>query len=190
MAPRASFLGEGSDNLLDLDNDENEYYSFERAKNVLSENVIDDLTIIVVNVDSLPKNLWYLNKTLRLLNFQPDIIALSETHITEKFNTHYNPYMPGYKYFPSPKSSLRKGSAGAFVKLSLSATERKDLDISVPGIFETVWFDIDHGTRGRSSTFGVVYRHCGSTDIPFFQRKLEPVLSKLNQKKNRFLYCW
>ena len=186
MAPRASFLGDRNDDIINFDNGENEYYSFDRAKNVLSENVAGDLTIIVVNMDSLPKNLWYLNKTLSLLKFQPDIIALSETHITEKSNSYYHPHMPGYKYFASTKSSLKKGSAGVFVKLSLSATERKDLDISVPGVFETVWFDVDHRTRGKSSTFGVVYRHCGSTEIPFFQRKLETVMSRLNQKNSDF----
>lgn len=72
----------------------------------------------------------------------------------------------------------RAGSSGVFVGNSLSVTMRADLDISVPGIFETVWFDIDQKLRSKKITFGVVYRHCGITDILFFQRKLELLVVK------------
>ena len=186
MASGSHFLSEGSANMLDSGVSENEYYSFERLKNINLKNNTSDLTIIVVNIESLPSNMNYLTSTLRLLNFSPDIIALSETRITEKSNSYYNAHLENYKYFPSPKSTSRAGSSGVFVRNSLSVTMRADLDISVPGIFETVWLDIDQKLRGKKSTFGVVYRHCGDTDIPFFQRKLEPVLSKLNQSNSDF----
>ena len=64
---------------------------------------------------------------------------------------------------------------------------RNDLDISVPGVFETLWFDIEHKIGGKKSIFGLVYRHCdGSVDIPFFQRKLETNLTKLNRENSEF----
>ena len=110
---------------------------------------------------------------LRLLNFSPDIIGLSETRITDIVNTYYKPHLENYVYYPSTNSSLRAGSAGIFVKSSLVVTKRGDLDISVPGLFETVWVDIEHKFGGKNNTFGAVYGHPGSTNIPFFERKYE-----------------
>ena len=71
-----------------------------------------------------------------------------------------------------------------FIKKSLDIDIRNDLDISIPGIFETFWFDVHHETRGKRSTIGVIYRHPGITDIPFFERRLESSLSKLNIKNS------
>ena len=50
---------------------------------------------------------------------------------------------------------------------------RNDLDISVPGISETLWFDVKHEFRGKYSTIGIMYRHAGLMGIPFFERRLE-----------------
>ena len=180
------FFGEGDDCPFNLDLIENEYYSFERLKSVISHTNNGEITVMVVNVDSLPKNIDYLQETLSFTKFSPDIIGLSETRITEKVNSYYHPHLPNYQYYPSPKSTTRAGSAGVFVKTSFVVTLRSDLDISVPGIFETLWFDIEHKSGGKKSTFGVVYRHCGDTDIPFFERKLESTLSKLNRENSEF----
>ena len=126
--------------------------------------------------------------TLSFTKFSPDIIGLSETRITEKVNSYYHPHLPNYKYYPSPKSTTSAGSAGVFVKTSFVVTLRNDLDISVPGIFETFWFDIEHKTGGKKSTFGVVYRHCGVTDIPFLNENLNPLFQSLTGKILSFIF--
>ena len=152
----------------------------------MSDNQVDELTVMVINIESLPSNFAYFTSTLTNLKFAPDIIGLSETKITETVNSYYNPHIENYDYYPSPKSTNRAGSAGVFIKSSISATLRFDLDISVPGLFETLWFDINHSTGGKKSTFGIVYRHPGVWDIPFLEHKLESALAKLNQKKSDF----
>ena len=72
-----------------------------------------------------------------MLNFTPDIIALSETNLTTKSNSYYNQKLPNYTYYYS-KSNTKTGSVGVFIKNSFTVDIRYDLDISVPGIFETV----------------------------------------------------
>jgi len=75
------------------------------------------------------------------------------------------------------------GSVGAFVKDSLDVTLRKDLDITVPGVFETVWFDV-RNNKNKKCTMGIIYRHPGLSEISFFERKLEMSLSKLRAKNS------
>ena len=165
--------------------EETEYYSHEKLKSLIQAKGKSDISAIHINIRSLPSRIGDLTNTLSSLDFYPDIIGLSETKITIKANSHFNPCIPNYNFFQS-QSSTCSGSVGVFVKNKFVVKVRNDLDITVPGLFETVWFDIEHNTRGKKSTFGIVYRHPGFTDIPFFQRKLDTTLHKLNRSKNSF----
>ena len=138
-----------------------------------------------VTIRSLPLRINDLTNTFSTLDFCPDIIGLSETKITAKANSHYNPCITGYNFFQS-QSSTCSGSVGVFVKNSFVVKIRNDLDITVPGLFETIFVDIEHENRRKKITFGIIYRHPGFTDIPFFQRKLESTLEKLNRSQNSF----
>ena len=171
-----------------LNTDENEYYSYAKLKNVISQNPEKALTIMSLNISSLPRHFNGLCTALNFLNFKPDIIGITETKITEKKNTYYQPYIKDYRYLPSPLSTSVCGSAGVFIKDSFDIDLRKDLDISVPGLFETVWFDINsnNNNRNKKITIGLVYRHPGVTDIPFFERRLEKNMSKLNCSNSNF----
>ena len=73
------FFGEGDDCPISLDLIENEYYSFDRLRRVISHTNDGEITVMVVNIDSLPKNIDYLQDTLSFTKFSPDIIGLSET---------------------------------------------------------------------------------------------------------------
>ena len=131
MSLGPAFFGEGNDSPIDLDKIENEYYSVDRLNTLINDKNKGELRVMVVNISSLPLNIDYLTTTLRLLNFAPDIIGLTETRITETVNSYYNPHIENYVYYPSPKSTKGAGSAGVFIKSSLVATVRHDLDISV-----------------------------------------------------------
>ena len=165
--------------------EEIEYFSYEKWKSLLLSKNKNDISAIHVNIRSLPARISDLTNTFAILDFYPDIIGLSETKITSKTNTHFNPSIPNYTFFQS-QSSTCSGSVGVFIKNSFVVKIRNDLDITVPGLFETIWFDVEHKNRGKRSTFGIIYRHPGFTDIPFFQRKLECTLNKLNRSRNSF----
>ena len=38
----------------------------------------------------------------------------------------------------------------------------------------------------RKSTCGVIYRHTGITDIPYFERRLETIMTKLNASNTNY----
>ena len=165
---------------------ETEYYTYEKLMDVVKRNSENDITVFYANVRSLPKRGAKLNNTLAMLNFSPDIIALTETKITTKVNTYYNPYIENYTFYESTKSNTVSGGVGVFVKNSLHITIRDDLDLSVPGLFETLWFDVEPKQRGKRTTVGVFYRHHGITDIPYFERRLETSMSKLNANNTNY----
>ena len=148
--------------------EETEYYSQERLKSVISLKRDNEITVLCHNIRSVPRNLDDLTNTLALLDFTPDIIGLSETKLTTIVNTYYKPHLENYKYYES-QSSTTHGSVGVFININFAVDLRHDLDISVPGIFETLWFDIEHKRGGKKSTIGIIYRHPGDTDIPFFR---------------------
>ena len=119
---------------------ETEYYSYEILKNMIKQKKDDDITLMHANIESLPQNLDDFNNRLALLEFVLDIIAFSETKITSEMNAYYKPHIIGYNFYKS-ESCTRAGSVGVFVKDSFNVKERSDLDISVTGLIETVWFD-------------------------------------------------
>ena len=172
--------GEGDEGL-----EETVYYSDERMKSIIMQKSDGDITLICINIETLPGNFNGLHTLLSLLEFEPDIIGLSETKITTKVNSYYNPHLDGYTYRQSI-SSTRSGSVGVFIKNTLVFNMRDDLDITVPGVFETIWFDVVHKQGGKKSTFGQVYRHHEKIDIPFFEHRLETIISKLNLTKSNF----
>ena len=168
--------------------EENEYYSEERLKSIIMQKREGDITLICINISSLPKNFNDFQTILSLLRFEPDIIGLSETKITTKVNSYYNPHLDNYSFYQS-KSNTQAGSVGVFIKNSLDFNIRDDLDFTVPGVFETKWFDVEQKQGGKKSTFGQVYRHHGKTEIPFFEHRLETAIAKLklNQKQSVFI---
>ena len=118
--------------------EDNEYYSYAKLKSVISQNPVNALTVMSLNISSLPRRFNDLSTALNFLNFKPDIIGLIETNITEKVNTYYQPYIEDYRYLPSPLSTSASGSAGVFIKEPFNIDLRKDLDITVPGFFKTI----------------------------------------------------
>ena len=132
--------------------EETKYYSHDEFKNILRQNKEGDITAMHFNISSLPKNFNEFHTTLALLKLEPDIIGLTETKITTKVNSYYKPHLTNYEFYQS-KSSTNSGSAGVFIKNTLEVEIRNDLDISIPGIFETVWFDITHKQRGKKKYF-------------------------------------
>ena len=140
MTEETNFRLDGIDdelNDVNLNMNITEYYSSEKLKYLLSQKRDDEITAICWNIRSLPKRFVEFTTTLSMLNFTPDIIALSETNLTTKSNSYYNPKLPNYTYYYS-KSNTKSGSVGVFINNSFTVDIRHDLDISVPGIFETV----------------------------------------------------
>ena len=85
---------------------ETEYYTYEKLIDVIKENNENDITVFYANVRSFPKRGAQLHNTLAILNFSPDVIALSETKLTTKVNTYYNPHIENYTYYESTSNTF------------------------------------------------------------------------------------
>ena len=164
---------------------ENKYYTEGEVGCLFRNKSERDFSIITFNIESLPKHFDEFEHTLDKMKTNIDIIGVTETKITDKVNSYYHPNLKGYKFYHS-RSSTTHGSAGVFIHKSLNVNKRNDLDISIPGMFETVWLDIESSGEAKKCVIGIIYRHPGITEIPFFQRKLEKTLSSLNRSDTKY----
>ena len=83
------------------------------------------------------------------------------------------------------KSSTRCCSVGLFIKNDIlsSCKIRCDLNIWHSTLFKTLWIEVDF--NNSINFIGVVYRHNGQTDIPYFSRSLEKNLKKMTSSRNK-----
>ena len=64
---------------------------------------------------------------------------------------------------------------------------RTDLNYSVSGLSQMIWFDVScMDQNNRKATVGIVYRHRGGATIPHFTARLDYVLNKLNRENANF----
>ena len=177
----AGVFGPGdSDDIVFPDfNDVSNYCALEAANVSLNSSNESDLSVLYINIVSLPCNMTKLLNFLTKLDKKPDIICLSETKITEKCNTHFNPYINGYS-FEKIKSKTHFGGVGVFIRNSLICTERTDLNCSEKGLFEMIWFDVScNVNNAQKSTIGIIYRHGGEATIPTFTSYMDTRINKL-----------
>ena len=145
-----------------------------------------DLTVLYMNIVSLPFHWTDFSDFLKDLEEKPDIIALSETKITEKCYTYYNPYLEGYR-FKRVLSKTHFGGVGFFIRNNLSFTLRHDLNCSWQSLFEMIWFEVSSSSsNAQKSVIGIVYRHSSIPNIPCFTRKMENVINTLNREKANY----
>ena len=157
-----------------------EYFSNDEARIFFTDNNETDLSLFYWNVSSLPVHMNDLNNMLAGLKVKPDVIALSETRITEIVNTDYRPYIEGYTFKNIPSKTIT-GSVGVFWRNSLKIEFREDLCASEKGLYETLWFDIISNSKANKKyTIGVIYRHPCPTEISTFTNHFDGVLQKLN----------
>ena len=167
-----------------------DYLSNDEAKNCYCDKNANDVSLLHWNISSLPLHMNDLNNTLANLSAYPDIIALSETRITETVNKDYRPHLDNYRFIPSIPSKTRVGSVGVFVRNSLQISIREELCASEKGLYETLWFDVlSNSKRYKRFTIGVIYRHPGPDNIITFTNHFENVLKKLNETNSKYFIC-
>ena len=75
----------------------------------------EDVSIIYLNIGSLPAHIDELQNFLFTSNCYPTIIALAETKITQTVNTEFHPHLDSYMYL-NIASSISGRSVGVFIK--------------------------------------------------------------------------
>jgi hypothetical protein len=100
-----------------------EYYHEHQFCDVVNNN--DYVSLIHLNVRSLPKNMDQLTVYLRSLGHSFTVIGLSETWLTDNNKDLY--HMPGYNSLHECRQNKRGGGVSLFIHGSAEYTVRTDL---------------------------------------------------------------
>ena len=143
------------------------------------------------NICSLQANIENLEDLLSDLQFEFNIIALTETWNPEKTKDRFNPkVIPGYHEYYGVTGSSAKGGCGFYIKDDLTPIPRSDLDFKITDTgqeTEACWVELVN-TKGANTVIGTVYRHPSKNNTLFFYN-LKKTLKKLNREKKKIILC-
>ena len=139
------------------------------------------------NVCSLNKNFENLEILISSLEHKFDIIALSETWITNNNESSTaNLALEGYQKYIGTSGNSMKGGCGFFISEELSFNSRDDLNISHSdnnSEFEANWVEIK-SQNNKTFLIAVVYRHPRNrNDMEFLEYLRITITNKLRKEK-------
>ena len=163
--------------------EQNEDYFTHNQLQKFFVDVTNQFSLFHFNTRSLGKNKASIEELLNTIEHAPDILAISETKITQ--NSTYNLSIPGY-FMLHKDSGSRSGGVAIYLNRNLKYVERVDLSIDVPNC-ENLWLEILLNNMTRL-VIGVIYRH-PDKNFSIFKTKLIANLNNLNNCKTQYIIC-
>lgn len=166
-----------------------DYYSTHKFHKLTSKtNVTKNpiFSLILSNIQSLIKNNEKLDIVFNNLNFNFDIIALSETWHTKDNHDQISALtLTCYQTFQGITGETKNGGCGFYVNENIDFEILEDLNKTLKtnnSEFEAFWIQCE------KSVFGVVYNHLRKNPSDFL-KYLDDTLKKLSKenKKNNFV---
>ena len=168
-------------NFLNLIEKETSYYTDEMLCQTLRNT--KGLSIIHFNVRSLNANFRKLDQHLSQLDFQFDIIAVTETWFSQ--NTVTNVFnMKGYELFYVSRNSGKGGGVALYINSSLKCKKVENKSVCSEENFECVTVELSM-EGARNVIISCIYRKPGAP-LERFTEALEELYSDI--KKNKVLY--
>ena len=178
---------------LDSVNDENDnltstlvnskYYDFKKFNKIRYDKE-SKFGLMHVNIASLNAHVDDLRTMLSRLNFDFDIIGLTEHKIKKNQTPSNNIDLVGYDEFIFEPTETTHGGSGFYIKNGHNYITRKDLNLNHPSQFEAMFVEIILKDR-KNLVIGCIYRH-PSSDVSiadFTEKYLEPIIHKINKEK-------
>jgi len=134
---------------------ESKYYTIKQCGRRFLDMKNKGFSILHCNIRSLKKNQTLLSDLLLSVKELPNIIAISETKLTD--NNPFNISIPGYS-FVCVNSKTSAGGVGFYVSENIIFKRRYDLDLGVLEGLENCWIEIER-TRQKNVVVGCIYRH-------------------------------
>ena len=163
-----------------------DYFTDQQTIDLFSQRTDDELSLLHINIRSIVKN--YSNLTNYIMNFtvKPDIIALSETKITEKVNSDALVDIDGY-VFVHKKSATHFGGVGFYISQKIDYKLREDLDMTDKNCdCQTLFIETTAKNKAKQ-VIGVLYRH-PKPDFQSFSDEYENLLTKLANERKKVLH--
>ena len=112
-----------------------------------------------INIASLGKHKEELETILTMMNFQFDLIGITETKILKNNVPNYDDSLDGYKKYLTPTES-DKGGSSLYIAKHLSCKPRKDLDSLMYKSYdlESIFVEIINA-HNKNIIVGCIYRH-------------------------------
>ena len=124
------------------------------------------MSLMHMNIRSLNKYKDDLINLLTLNNFNPDLLALSETKLN-KSNRYTNTSLPGFN-FEHIDSSTKAGGVGAYISADVTYHVRHDLNFNLQGC-ENLWLELapNKSKSLKNYIVGIIYKHpfCNTNDF-------------------------
>lgn len=167
-----------------------QYYTIDEFNNkfTVEEYAEKDLKLMNYNVRGINCNYDNLVTYLSAISIRPDILVLTECHITKDLSNNdlTNKYkLEGYNLFFC-KSIISYGGVIIYVKESIKATYNEELCESTE-YYDSLYIDIGKINKKCNFTIGGLYRHCKqtNTDKICFINSINQHLTKLKLNKNK-----
>ena len=147
-----------------------------------------DFSLFHLNIASLTLHKEELDTILSMLDYEFDVIGITETKLMKDKIPKVNVTMNDYNIFDTP-TETEKGGVILYVNKKLTCKPRKDLDTLLykTGELESVFVEINT-TNNMNIICGTIYRHPSMNLGEFNQNFLNPFMEKLtNEKKRLFL---
>ena len=121
---------------------------------------------------------------LTRLDFDFDVIGISEHKIKKGQNPSNNIDIQGYEEFEFESSTTACGGTGFFINKKHDYIVRDDLKLNSPGNFEAMFIEIILPDR-KNLVVGCIYRHPSSklSVDDFNEKYIQPILHKISKEK-------
>ena len=182
-------------NLINLDDDDNDDHISPKVNskyldikqfNSFEHDVPSSFGMFHTNIASLNAHIDDLKSVLSRLNFNFDVIGISEHKIKKDTTPSNNIKIPGYQEFVFEPTTTNFGGTGFYLKNNIDYNQRKDLQLNSPTNYESIFIEIFFPNK-RNLIVGCIYRH-PTSKIPvedFTNLHLDPILHKISIEKKQ-----
>ena len=180
---------DNSDNSDDDDMNDNincKYYNIDDFTNLkLDSN--RNFSILHLNIHSIELHIEEFRIMLELLEFQFDLICISESKIQKDIAPKTDIGLPGFQTPLSTPSEAKKGGVLIYIKNGIDFKPRPDLSMYKAKELESLFIEIINPTA-KNTLIGCVYRHPSMDMKSFNHEHLKYLVTKLsNEDKNKFI---
>ena len=160
------------------------YYSCEEFLDAKLE-AHKNFSILHLNIHSIQLHIEELRILLHALNYEFDIIAISESKLNTEPTVDIT--LPGFHRPYCTFTKATKGGTILYISNKLNFKPRKDLEIYAEKELESSFVEIINKTTSNDIV-GVIYRHPNFDTSTFIDDKLTKIMQTISKEKNKKVY--
>ena len=159
---------------------QSKYYDIDELQQLRIPNKEKSLSFFHINSCSLKKIFEELQNLLQSTNIRFDVIAITETRITNNISVTQNIELSNYSFEHTPTESSAGGTL-LYIANHLSYKTRNDLNIYKKFELQSTFVEIINPKKSNIIV-GTIYRH-PKMDVTDFNNILNNLLKKINQEQ-------